>query len=259
MGDHSTIQGQFDHVELFLNQTLMRPMSTKSKRSAKVLRAPRGRKTSVKKNNQNYRGAFPMWKSPRMIMPNEYDTTLRYIVTNTVGSAAAVLASIRFQSNAYDVDPALGSTAMAGFTEFAGFYARFRTLGMTYKFNSCNQEAFPVSIIHGFSSNSIATGSLGMNYGEGPLMRTAILGPLTGQCRGTYTQSATTQQIVGTAQALYDDVYTGSTTSSTLPTGGTVYCYFGAAAPTAFTAAGILVQVEINLHIRFYKLNFLTT
>lgn len=233
-------------------------MSVKRKSTAKSLRAARARKSSVKKNSQGYRTGMPMYKSPRRIMPNEYDTTLRYIVQGTVGTAAATLSSLRYHSNAYDVDPSLGSTAMAGFTEFAGFYARFRTLGMTYKFNCCNTEAFPVSIIHGFSSFSIATGSLGMNYGENPLFRTAILGPLTGQCRGTFTGSSTVVRISGTAQALYDDLYTGLTNSSTLPTGGTVYCYLGgSAAPAVFTAAGVIVNVEVNLHIRFFKPNFL--
>jgi hypothetical protein len=216
--------------------------------SQNALRIPRG-----------VRSGFNMYKSPRLIMPVEFDTTFRYTVVYTVGSAAAVLASIRFQSNAYDVDPVLGSTAMAGFAELAALYARFRTLSMKYKFNACNSEAFPVTVIHGFSTAVVASGSLGMNYSENPLMHTGILGPLTGQCKGTFQQSASVVDISGTAQPLYDDLFTGSTTSSTLATSGTVHCYIGFGTPAAnvFTAAGVLVHVEIDLHLRLYRPTFI--
>lgn len=201
--------------------------------------------------------AVPRWISPRLIMPPEYDTTFRYIVDTTVGTAAASISSLRFTSNAYDVDSALASTAMAGFAELGALYARFRTLNMSYKFSVCNAEAFPVHVIHGFSNVSIASGSLGMNYAENPLMRTAILGPLTGQCRGTYRGRANIGTISGSKQYLYDDLFTGSTTSSTLATAGTCYIYLGVAAPGVFTAAGVVVQVEVNLHVRLSRPTFL--
>jgi hypothetical protein len=235
--------------------------SRKKSSSANGLRnRPNGKRVKKVQGVPNgVRTGLTLYKSPRPIMPNEYDTTLKYIVVYTIGSAAAVLASHRFTSNAYDVDPALGSTAMAGFTAMSNIYQRFRTLGMRYKFNCANSEAFPVTVIHGFSNVSIASGSLGMNYGENPLFRTDILGPLTGMSRGVFTQTQSVVNISGTAQCLYDDIFTGSTTSSTLATGGTVWCYigFGTPAASAFTALGVLVHAEVDLHVRFYRPNFL--
>jgi hypothetical protein len=193
-----------------------------------------------------------------MVMPAEYDTTFKYIVDLNIATAGSVLSSVRYTTNAYDVDPALASTAMAGFTELAALYARFRTLSIGYKFNVANAEAFPIHIIHGFSTVSIASGSLGMNYGGNPLMKLSILGPTTGQGRGIFSQRKTVGQISGTTQYLYDDLFTGSTTSSTLASAGTVYAYLGVGTGAGvFTAAGVVVQVEISLHVRLMRPTFL--
>jgi hypothetical protein len=182
---------------------------------------------------------------------------LKYIVQDIVTNVGGVLASIRFRTEAYDVDPALASTAMPGFAELALLYARFRTMGMSYKFSVANQEAFSLSVIHGFSNSSIASGALVLAYAGNPLFKTAILGPLTGQNRGQFSQRRTVREISGTDQSLFDDLYTGSTASATLATAGTAWCYFGILSPVALTAAGVLVTVEVTLDIEFYRPNLL--
>lgn len=225
----------------------------------------------IKNNNQNRfastsRGGrqvsrnnlgLAMYKSPRDVMPNQYDTKLKYMTNLVVTNVGAFLASSRYTTNAYDVDPSVGSTAMPGFTEFAGFYARFRTLAIKYKFSANNMELFPLTIIHGFSNSSIASGAVALTYAGNPLMVSSILGPLTGQGRGTFQRKATVVKIAGTAQPLYDDIYTGSTTSSTLATAGTKHCYFAVVSPVLLTAAGVYLTVEIELTIRFYLPNWL--
>lgn len=216
-----------------------------------------------KRNNRQIRNVpmqnvgYNMYKSPRDVMPAQYDTKLKYMTNLVITNVGAFLASSRYTTNAYDVDPAVASTAMPGFTEFAGFYARFRTLAMKYRFCANNNELFPVSIIHGFSNSAIASGAVALTYAGNPLMQSQILGPLTGQGRGIYSKKATVVQIAGTAQPLYDDIYTGSTSSSTLATAGTKHCYFAIVSPVLLTAAGVYVTVEIELTIRFYLPNWL--
>lgn len=236
-------------------------MSNMRKKNAKSLRAVPGRSTRVKKNVSRRNLGLVMYKSPRTMMPEEYDTVLKYIVVQSASNNGGTLASLRFTSNAYDVDPSLGNTAMAGFAEFAAFYQRFRTIGMKYKFSAVNQENFPISVIHGFGASAITSGSLGMNYGENPLFQTYVLGAPNGQARGIFQSSNSVANIAGTATVLYDDLYTGSTTSNTMSSTGMVYCYFGIAAGQAgaLTAAGCFVHVEISLHVRFFKPNLLVT
>lgn len=233
-------------------------MSSQKSRKAKSLRATRGGSQLRKTKNVPGRNVgLVMHKSPRVIMPPEFDTTLKYLTYETMTNIGGAAASVQYRTEAYDVDPALASTAMPGFAEFAGFYQRFRTLGMSYKFSVCNAEAFPVIVLHGFTVNAIASGSLSLRYAGNPLFSTHTLGPATGQGRAIFQKSASVVQIVGTAQPLYDDLYTGSTTSATLATAGTVYCHLGAITGTPFTAAGIVVYVEVSLHIRFYRPNAL--
>lgn len=233
-------------------------MSKQQRRPAKVLRASR-QKRQLRNRIPRRNEGLTMYRSPRPVMPVEFDTKLKYIVQDVVTNVGGVAASIKFRTEAYDVDPALASTAMPGFVEFAGFYARFRTLAMRYKFSAANQEAFPLTVIHGFSNSSIASGSLTIPFAGNPLFHTSILGPATGQCRGIYSQKATVVKIAGTAQPLYDDLYTGSTTSATMATAGTCYCNFGIISNAALTALGVLVTVEVELTIRFYRPNFIAS
>lgn len=220
----------------------------------------KGRKNLTSGNRVPNRNlGLTMYKSVRPMMPEEFDTRLTYVVQDVVTNVGGNVASIKFRSEAYDVDPALASTAMPGFVEFAGFYARYRTLALRYKFSAANQEAFSLTVIHGFSNSSIASGSLVIGFAGNPLMHTKILGPATGQNVGVFQQKKTVVKISGTSQPLYDDLYTGSTTSATLATAGTVYCNFGIISNAALTALGCLVTVEVELTIRFYRPNFITT
>lgn len=230
-------------------------MSKQRKRSAKPLRAVRVRNSrSRKTNNLSH---VPFYKSPKMMMPESWDTVLKYVVQNTLTNAAGFVCSVRFGTNAYDVDPALGSTAMAGFTEFAAFYKKFRTLKIGYKFSVANSENFPVTLIHGFANAVVSSGSLGIGYSTNPLFHTAQLGPATGFGIKTCSSRSTVAKIYGTEQPLYDDLFTGSTTSSTLPTASTMWAYLGVLSAYPLTAVGCNVTSEITLNVRFFSRNFL--
>jgi hypothetical protein len=192
-------------------------------------------------------------------MPSEYDTVLIYTVQDTVTNAAGFAASIRFRNEAYDVDPALGSTAMPGFAEFAAFYARYRSLGIGYDFSVANQEAFSLTLLHGFSTTSIASGSLSLAYAGNPLFSSTIIGPLTSNNTKRFRNKKSIGQISGTNQYVFDDLYTGSTTSATLASAGTVYCYLGIISTAPLTGAGVLVNVTVKLRLRFYRPTFLVS
>lgn len=170
----------------------------------------------------------------------------------TLSAAAGLRSSVRLTSNAYDVDSALASTAMAGFGEYALLFARFRTLSMSYDVTFVNKEAFAVSAISGFQNTSIATGSLGANYTENPYNQLRLVGTVAGNNTVRMRGKASIAQMCGTKQALYDDLFTGSTTSSTLSTAGTCWLYFGAEGLNNITV-GVDVQGWVTLQIHFYR------
>lgn len=232
-------------------------MPRKVSRKAKSLRATRGGSRSRKTNKVGKAGAtrLVMYKNLGTVVPDEFDTHLKYNTFEVCTNVGGLAASLRFRTEAYDVDPSLGSTAMPGFTEFAAFYARFRPLALSYKFSVANQEAFPLSVLHGYTTTSIASGSLNSTYAGNPLFGTSILGAAGGMSVAKFQRTASVTKIVGTQQPLFDDLYTGSTTSATLATAGTVYCNFGVVAPQVMTALGCVVTVQITLALRFYRRN----
>jgi len=201
--------------------------------------------------------SYAMYKSPRHVMPQEYVTNLTYTTTGVLNSVGALLSSVKYRTEAFDVDPALGSTAMPGFTELASIYARYRTLAISYKIHYSNNEVFPLQILAGFSNSSISTGTLTSNFAGNPTFQSRIAGPIGGTCTGTVKGYTTIVAFSGTKQPLYDDVFTGSTTSATLGTAGTVYANFGIISTLPVLSAGCAIDVRITLTIQFDRSNFM--
>ncbi len=132
---------------------------------------------------------------------------------------------------------------------------------MSYQFTFINSETFPVQVISGFSAGAaIATGALGMNYAENPYFRTSFCSGVTSMNRTTLRGQVNVPDIFGTKQGYYDDTFTGSTTSSTLPTASTVSLYAGTGSGgIPYTAAGVTVGGWVSLLVQFFRRNNLTT
>jgi len=225
-------------------------------KKAKSLRAARQGK-SVKKF-QSQSGQFgSVWNIPKQIgFPDCTRASLKYTIPfQQTATGAGQINSLRMTSNAYDVDAALASTAMSYFSELAAVYSRFRTLGMRYRFEVSNQEAYALSMIYGFMTNSVSSGSLGQNYAGNPYMHSEILSPINGSnSTMIYNGRITTERLFGTQAALYDDLFTGSTTSSTLASSNTINCYIGSIHPVVPTN-GYFVQGFIELDVLFFRRN----
>jgi methyl coenzyme M reductase alpha subunit len=72
----------------------------------------------------------------------------------------------------------------------------------------------------------------------------------------TLTGSISIEQLYGSMQALYDDLFTGSTTGSTLSSSATANCYIGTVSP-AVPVAGWFVTGWIELDLLFFRKNSL--
>jgi len=165
--------------------------------------------------------------------------------------------SFRYTSNAYDVDSALASTAMAYFGELAIVYSRFRTLGMKYRLIIENQEAFPVQTVYGFMTQSLGSTAVGVNYAENKHMNCNILSAINGsRSTATYTGQVNICDLFGSNQALFDDLFTGSTTSSSLSSSATANLYIGTVG-AAVPVNGQFVCGWIELDVLFTRRNSL--
>lgn len=192
-----------------------------------------------------------MYRAPRPIMPQEWVTTLRYTAIQSFTWNAVYFNHIYFSTAAYDVDPALGNTAMPGLAEMAAFYARMRPLRISYKFDVCNNEAFPVFTASGFTSEVLANPDV--DVAGNPLWKKGVLAAKGGQDRLRMRDSATIVRIAGTKQALYDDLYTSSTITNTLQPSGTNYAYLVCESDALGTGEGVTVSVQISLTMQFYR------
>jgi hypothetical protein len=228
-------------------------MPKQTRKKAKSLRAAPGGKSWVNKSQSGQ-----VWRIPKSLgFPDATRTVLRYVVPLTQLIGGGTTNSFRYTSNAYDVDSALASTAMAGFSELAAVYSRFRTLGMKYHFIITNQEPFPCQTVYGFMTVSLGSTAVGVNYAENRYMQGNLLSAINGaRSTSTYNGSVAIDKLFGTKQALFDDLFTGSTTSSTLSSSATAYLYIGTVS-AAVPVNGQFVAGWIELDILFHKRNSL--
>lgn len=201
-----------------------------------------------------------VWAIPTQIsFPDTLRTKLKYVIPFQQVLGGGTTNSLRFTSNAYDVDPALGSTAMAGFSELAAVYSRFRTLRMRYRFDITNQETFPQQVVYGFMTNSLSSTAVGANYAENQHMHLSTMSDVRGSASSrTLSGSISIEQLFGSMQALYDDLFTGSTTSSTLSSSATANCYIGTVS-AAVPVAGWFVSGFMELDLLFFRKNSLVS
>lgn len=197
-----------------------------------------------------------VWQLPkRLAFPDSLRTELIYVIPLQQVLGGGTTNSLKFTSNAYDVDSALASTAMAYFAELAVVYSRFRTLKLSYRFEVSNSETFPITIIYGIMTNSVSATGLGQNYASNPYMYTHLLSQNNGsQNRKVVSGGVSMPKLFGSAQALYDDLFTGSTTSSTLSTSATANCYVGSVG-AAIPVAGWFVTGTVTLDVVFHRRN----
>jgi hypothetical protein len=231
-------------------------------RKQKRKQSARGRKARNNKNQNgqlyltNHSASGNVLQLPkRLPFSDALRTVLRYIIPFQQVLGGGTTNNLRFTSNAYDVDTALGSTAMSYFSELATIYSRFRTLAIKYTFEVTNSETFPITIIYGVMTNSISSTGLGQNFAGNPYMHTKLLTQNNG-CKNKMTVSGSVpiHKLFGSSQALFDDLFTGSTTSSTLSSSATANCYIGASG-AAVPVAGWFVTGTIELDLVFNRRN----
>jgi hypothetical protein len=211
-----------------------------------------GTKKRPKKNNDfsSQSGYGTRWTTVKGYGPPDFvRTPLRFIVPLAQLTGGGTTNSFKFSSNAYDVDTALASTAIAGFSELAYIYSRFRTLGMKYSFDLENQEAFPAQFIHGFTPTSLGATSVGANYAGNRYMHQGLLSPVNGShSTRRLSGSVSIAALFGDKGAFTDDLYTGSTTSSSLSSSRTAYLYIGTvAASTPVNGQFVCGWIELDL------------
>jgi len=188
-------------------------------------------------------------------MASRLRTRLRFNASASINNVGFLNASIRYRpTNAFDIDPVLGSTAVPGFTELAGVYKNYRVNQFWARISASSLEAFPVQIWACPDNvdpgvNTAAFQSFISNR-DG---RVFFLGPATGNGIRTWRMPKTT---VGSyaGSALHTRVFDPY---SALVTGGPVnniYMAIGIVSGSANLVSGVDVTISFDLEIDFFEL-----
>jgi len=194
---------------------------------------------------------------PQPIAPNSTYVRLTWIDTvSSMNYAGYTYVWKRYQVNgAYDIDPLIGGTAMAGFAEWAAFYRRYRVLKSKFTARCANFDSntFVQGVLLPLNLDPGATPSLTtlQTWAMQPYAKTFMLSAKGGMDRANVSLTTDLIKFAGLKGVAYDDTFASLCT--TVPANG-VYVGVGFIAlggPT-FTL-GIATAFTCELDIEFYE------
>lgn len=215
-------------------------------------RTQRGKRFNKKRKQGNRPKASLTVMAPRR-QRKEFAYSVVFNLTNNGNQTV----SRRFYTNGwYDMDPTVGSTAMAGFSEFMAIWNYFRGMSYRYQITLNNQEPITIQYVI-FPSNTDpgTAGTAVVSWVGLPHAKSGLLGAVGGQSRATIRGSNTIADIVG-QNVGYEDNYRG--TSSANPADLTYLAVGLNAINGDFTTAGVAVQWKVNVVGFIYDYKLLT-
>jgi len=157
-------------------------------------------------------------KAVGIIMPDRYYTALRYEKIGSVSLAVAPTGAFRYRpTGAFDVDPLVASTAMAGFTELAALYGQYRVTVSKATLRVVNPNTLspivailaPVNLDPGASPSAGYVNSLL----ENPYATHKLVG-ITGSPVKEMSCICSSERIFGSQEVYVDDGYASVVTST---------------------------------------------
>ncbi len=188
------------------------------------------------------------------IMPPRILTTLKYLVGRQLVNNGGTTASIQLNANGiFDVDPAVASTSVAGFTEFMGFYRRFRVLKVRSVCTFINNESFPLVINLGFEPTFYAANGKTIGFYEGSHQKTKLV-PRTQTAAGiTLSMTKTGIEVVGDPIVQFELNYTGNSGANPNALWYTSVSVSSANLGLPLTLNGVSIRWETHFFVEFFE------
>lgn len=236
-------------------------MSNKRQNKNKKKQKPKSKVSEVKITNTNRINSrndkVVLFKD---IVPPKLVTRLKYIVQTSLYNAGLSIASKQLNANGvYDVDPALATTSVPGFAEFASLYWKYRVLKVKSTCTFINREAFPMLINLGFENTFFAANTKGKSYFDTKDQKTLLV-PQNQTARGvTLSMTKTADQMIG------DQEGDASANWANYVNGNPAALYYCSAAAdcsitgNVFAAGGVAVRWEVDFWTEFYDFKSLTS
>lgn len=222
------------------------------------------RKGSQKNSKARQTDSVPLVSGPNEFMslsrvfPPRMNMKLKFWTQVPFNLVASTFANYRFRpSGAFDIDPALGGTSMAGFAECAAFYATYRVCSSKIKVTLINpSNVTPVTLIvlpmNADPTNSFSNANIIASMGN-PYSISKTSG-LLGSPPVVLSRSMTTKKIFGDSMVLFDHNFTSLVT--TVPANNWFWnvCVFTS---LSFISTAVYATVEIEVDCEFYDRTFL--
>jgi len=159
--------------------------------------------------------------------------------------------NVRFApTNAYDIDPTVGSTAMSGFSEYATLYRFYRVHSSRILVDFVNQETFGVMVYVAVANSDPSTGSATcVAFLTNPRTKQMTLGPATGMSSGAIRSNHSTSQMGGVSSLSILDEYSALTSGSPNNNWWWVIGTFSA----ANMSSGIFMSLRIEVEVEFFE------
>jgi len=168
-----------------------------------------------------------------------------------MNNAGVGYANVRFApTNAYDIDPTVGSTAMSGYAEYATLYRFYRVHSSRILVDFVNQESFGVMVYVAVANSDPSTGSSTcVAFLTNPRTKQMTLGPATGMSSGAIRSNFVTSQMGGISSLSILDEYSALTSGSPNNNWWWVIGTFSA----ANLSSGIFLSLRIEVEVEFFE------
>lgn len=233
--------------------------SNKSNQKAKSLR-------NLKKTAQRQVGGpqqqAAIVKVPRNFLranfPERMCVTMKYIPATNLNNAALTAASRQFQVNGlFDMDPALASTAIAGFVEWMAIYQRYRVRSVKMTADFINLDTSPVVVGLGFDQQFFAANAKNvLAYLQNANQTSRLISAIGGNPVRLEIERDL-QHLLGDASLLSEDQYAGTSAANpALPLYGSISAMAGGTGVALVN--GVICRSLIECKTEFYQLRNFT-
>lgn len=219
-----------------------------------------GRKTGPLKSTFTGGNTYKMSMPRGLIAPQRFEVSLMYVDINhsAINSAGNKVAAYRYRpTSAYDVDPTIGGTTIAGFAEWSTIYSMYRVLAYEVEFFLANDEGFAITTFDiPFNADPGASPSLASveAFLMNPYVRVRYLSCKTGNDRTVLRRKIDCKNFVGSTIQRYDDSYASAVTTSPV---NNIFHLVGIWSGANNLINGVFFTARVSLRVEFFERNFL--
>jgi len=204
-------------------------------------------------------------RTPDTIMPDRLFTKLRFIDSQNVKFyASATVNGFRYLSNAaFDIDPTISGTSMAGFNEMGAFYQRYRVHASKMVIRLCNLDPINPAVVWSLPLNTDPgigiIRSQAQAFIMNPFSKSRVISAMGGSDRTILKNYISTKKLVGAREVDFDIAYSASIAANpSLLTWWSVGAYTMDANNWS-AGTGVAFEFVMTQYIEFYERKVLAT